>query len=62
MIHLGMDGELIGIERVQLDLSGKQGTLNTRTDKFGSYRFDEIVSNFYSQISELPICLKKYGC
>ena len=53
VIHLGIDDELIGIEHVQIDLRGKQGTLNTRTDKFGSYQFDEIVSDSYTVSASL---------
>ena len=47
VIHLGGDGELIGIKHVLIELRGKQGTFRTKTDKFGSYRFDEIVSDSY---------------
>lgn len=53
VIHLGVDGELVGIEHVQIELRGKQGTLRTKTDKFGSYRLEEIVSDSYTVTARL---------
>ncbi|KAI6650347.1 hypothetical protein LOD99_6024 [Oopsacas minuta] len=53
VIHLGINGELLGIENAEIELIGQHRTLKTTSDKFGSYRFDEIISDSYKVEAKL---------
>ena len=53
VINLGINGELLGIQNVEVVLKRSKESLKTISDKFGSFYFDEVVSGSYTVAAKL---------
>ena len=53
VINLGINGELLGIQNVEIEMKRIKVTLKTISDKFGSFHFNEITSGSYTVTAKL---------
>ena len=53
VINLGINGELLGIQNVEIEIKQHKVALKTISDKFGYFHFDEISSGAYTVTAKL---------